>query len=200
MRVVASVSQPLDRFVLEDAPALRDFLSAELVDAVRRAIEYEVVNGDGSGEHFTGLNNISGVQTIPAAADLLAGVRTAITKLQTVSIQPSFVAVNPSDLEAAQLKRNTSGAFDWAVDGAPVDAGRAQAWGVTLIPTPAVPSKTAWAIGEDAIQLSTDGQVRVDWGLVNDNFVKNEITLRAETRANLDALRPSGLVKITMVP
>jgi hypothetical protein len=125
---------------------------------VRRAIEYEAVNGDGTGEHFTGLNSISGVQTVPAAADLLTGVRTAITKLQTVSIQPSFVAVNPADLEAAQLKRNSSGAFDWAVDGAPVEAGRAQAWGVTLVPTPAVPSKRAWAIGDDIIQVSTEAR------------------------------------------
>lgn len=152
------------------------------------------------GEHLTGLNNISGVQTIPAAADLLTGVRTAITKLQTVSIQPSFVAVNPGDLEAAQLKRNTSGAFDWSVDGAPVEAGRARAWGVTLIPTAAVPSKTAWAVGEDTTLLSTDGQVRVDWGTPGDAFTKNQIVLRAETRANLDTLRPSGLVKITIVP
>ena len=106
--------------------------------------------------------------------------------------------MNPTDLEVAQLLRNASGAFDWAVDGAPVEAGRAQAWGVPLIPTSAVPSKTAWAVGENAIQLSTDGAVRVDWGLVNDDFVKNLLTLRAETRANLDALRPSGIVKITI--
>lgn len=166
---------------------------------MRRAIESEVVTGDGTGEHFTGLNSISGVQTVAAAADLLTGVRTAITKLQTISIQPAWVAVNPTDLEVAQLKRNTSGNFDWAVDGAPVEAARAQAWGVTLIPTSAVPAKTAWAIGEDSIQLSTDGAVRVDWVTPGTAFEKNQIVLRAETRANLDALRPSGLVKIAIV-
>lgn len=63
-----------------------------------------------------------------------------------------------------------------------------------------MPWKTAWAIGEDCILPSTDGAVRVDWGLVADKFVKNKVTFRAETRANLDALRPSGLVKITTVP
>ena len=97
LKVVATVSEPVDRFLLEDAPALRDFLSAELVDAVRRAIEAETVSGDGTGEHFLGLNSISGVQTVPAAADLLTGVRSSITKLESVSITPSFAAVSPLD-------------------------------------------------------------------------------------------------------
>ena len=55
------------------------------------------------------------------APDLLVGVRGAITELQTIRIQPSFVAVNPRDLENAQLKRKSSGAFDWHVDGARVE-------------------------------------------------------------------------------
>ena len=63
-----------------------------------------------------------------------------------------------------------------------------------------MPALTAWAVGEDSVTLSTDGAMRVDWGTPNDTFTKNQLVARAETRANLDALRPSGLVKITIVP
>ena len=199
LRVIATVSEAVDRFILEDAVALRQFLEAELIDAVRRAIETQIITGDATGENFRGFNSISGTQTVTAATSLLAGLRSAQTKLQNVSIQPSFWAVNPTDLEKAQVTRNTSGNFDWSPEQ-PIGSGSLQAWGVPIIPTSAVPALTAWAVGDDSVTLSTDGAMRVDWGTPNDTFTKNQLVARAETRANLDALRPSGLVKITIVP
>ena len=97
------------------------------------------------------------------------------------------------------MTRRQDGSFDWSPD-TPVSSGQMTAWGLPVIPSPAVVPGTAWVVGNDAIQVSTDGAVRVDWGTPGDAFTKNQIVLRAETRANLDALRPSGLVKTTIVP
>ncbi|WP_431280480.1 phage major capsid protein [Leifsonia poae] len=198
LRVVATLSDAVDRFALEDSSTLQQYLSSTLSYAVQRAIEDQVVNGTGVGEEFHGWASQSGVQVVPAAPDLISGLRSAITSLQGVGIVPSFFAVAPGDFEAAQLARNSSGAFDWAVDGSPVNAGRQQAWGVAVVPTAAVPAGTAWAVGQGAVQLSTDGQMRVDWGTPGTAFEQNQLVARAETRANQDILRPSGLVKVTL--
>ena len=65
LRVVATLSEAVDRFILEDAVALRQFLEAELIDAVRRAIETQIVTGDATGENFRGFNSISGTRPSP---------------------------------------------------------------------------------------------------------------------------------------
>ena len=199
LRVVATVSEPIDRFVLLDSVNLQQFLLSELVDAVQHAIEDQIINGDGTGENFTGLTHLSGAQTT-TGVDLVTGLRKAITLLQNMGIPPAFFAVNPTDFEKAQTTRTAMGEFDWEVDGAPVDAGRSQAWGVPIIPVSGVAAGTAWALGEGSVQLSTDARMMTDWGTPNDTFTKNQVVFRAELRCALDALRPVGVVKITVGP
>lgn len=198
LKVIATLSAPIDKFLVEnDAPGLAEFIQSELVDAVQRKIESQIVTGDGLLENFVGFNSISGVQTVTGATTLLTGLRSALTKLQTASVVPSFWAVNPVDFELAQTTRNTSGNFDWAPDQ-PIGGGRLEAWGVPIVPTSAVVAGTAWAVGEGAVQLSVLGGMEVEWDRYGDLFKTNQMICRAETRANLDALRPFGLVKITL--
>lgn len=198
LRVIATLSAPIDKFLVEnDAPGLAEFIQSELVDAVQRKIESQIVTGDGLLENFVGFNSISGVQTVAGATDLLSGLRSALTKLQTASVAPSFWAVNPVDFEVAQTTRNTSGNFDWAPDQ-PIGAGRLEAWGTPLVATSAVAAGTAWAVGEGAVQLSVLGGMEVEWDRYGELFKTNQMICRAETRANLDALRPFGLVKVTL--
>jgi hypothetical protein len=55
---------------------------------------------------------------------------------------------------------------------------------------------TSWIIGENSIQLSADAQLDIEWAQTGDDFTRNQITARAELRANLDTLTPHALVKL----
>jgi HK97 family phage major capsid protein len=63
LRVVATVSNPVDIFLLADNTNLGNFVADECVYAVRLSLETEILSGDGSGEHMTGILNTSGVVT-----------------------------------------------------------------------------------------------------------------------------------------
>ncbi|MFD4420249.1 phage major capsid protein [Agromyces sp. NPDC058484] len=201
LRVVAHTSEPIDKYLLEDAVNLRRFVETELLDGLQHELERLIILGNPGGanaEEFTGLNLQSGTQTATGTS-LVAALRQAITKLENVSAQPSVFVVNAGDFETAQTTRNTSGAFDWGVDGTPVDAGRRQAWGVPIITSANVPANTAWALGAGAVELASDGRIAVEWsddGL----FTKNQVRARCEGRFHLDAFRPGAIVKASVVP
>jgi HK97 family phage major capsid protein len=63
LRVVAHISEPIPHYLLSDAVNLERFVEDELVFGLRRAVETEVLAGDGTGEHFTGILSTSGIVT-----------------------------------------------------------------------------------------------------------------------------------------
>lgn len=199
LRVVAHTSEPIDKYLLEDAVNLRRFVESELLDGLQHELARLIILGDPAGtnaEEFKGLNLTSGTQTATGIG-LVTALRQSVTKLEDVSMQPSVFVVNSGDWATAQITRNTSGAFDWSIDGAPVNAGRRQVWGTPVITSANVPTGTAWALGEGAVELGTDGRVAIEWsddGL----FTTNQLRARCEGRFHLDVFRPGGVVKVTV--
>ncbi len=57
---------------------------------------------------------------------------------------------------------------------------------------------TATLFAPDAVDLSTDGIIRVGWQAVNDDFERNQIRCRTESRFNTDVLRPFGVVEVAL--
>lgn len=196
LRVVAHLSEPIDRFLLEDNTNLQTFVQTEMLNGIYDTLAAEIISGDGTGEHLLGLSNVSGIQSQAAGADALATLRASLTKLETQGISPRGFAVNANDWQAIETTRNASGNFDV---GGPIDAATRRAWGVPVAVVPGVPAKTVYAIGEGSVQLRIDAKgIRADYGTPGDTFKMNQIVARTETRANLDVLRPIGIVKATL--
>lgn len=197
LRVVAVLSEPVDRFLLDDETSLNTWVAAELADAVLSALEDEILNGDGTGEHFTGLANTSGTQLQPFTVDPLVTVRHGLSKLQTLGIDASTVALAASDWLSVQTTRNASGGFDV---GGPIDATAQTAWGIPVVVVPGLDAGTGWVIGADTTLLSYDHEaaLRIDWGTPGDAFTRNQVVARVEGRFNLDVLRPHGVVQLDL--
>ncbi|MES6118649.1 phage major capsid protein, partial [Cutibacterium acnes] len=105
LRVVAVLSEPIDKFLLEDAANLRTWVGVELADAIRDALETEVLTGDGTGEHLLGLANTSGIQTQAYATDRITTIAAGLARLSNIGIAPSFVALSAADALALQTAR-----------------------------------------------------------------------------------------------
>ncbi|MFT4188706.1 MAG: phage major capsid protein [Aeromicrobium sp.] len=195
LRVIAHLSEPIDKFMLEDNSNLDTFLSSEMLAGLYDVLAVQVLTGDGAGENLTGIDNTPGIQVQDAKVDGITTLRAALTKLEGVGREPRGFAVNATDWEQMETTRNTSGAFDF---GGPIDSATRRAWGVPVAIVPNVPAGSAYLIGEDSVVLRQDGSVRMDWGTPGDNFTRNQITARCETRVNLDVVRPFGIVKITL--
>jgi len=197
LRVVAVLSEPTDRFLLEDEVSLSTWVAGELADAILTALEEEILTGDGTGEHFTGLAHTVGVQTQEFAVDPLVTVQHGLSKMQALGIAPSVVALSAADWLAIQTTRNASGGFDV---GGPVDSTAQTAWGTRVVVVPGLAAGSGWIIGDQTVVLSYDGDaaLRTDWGRPGDAFSRNEVVARVEGRFNLDVLRPHGIVQLDM--
>jgi len=91
--------------------------------------------------------------------------------------------------------KTTQGAYIW---GNPDEAGAERMWGKPVIPTMAITAGTGlcgdfatWAHIDRALDLT------IEVGYVNDDFARNQKTLRAEEYVALEILRPSAFCQVT---
>lgn len=199
LRVIAHLSEPVDRFLLEDFQSLNQFVSDELAVGVRDALVAQILTGDGTGEHFTGLSNLSGVLAQAFSVDAITSVRAGLTQQEALGNVPSAIVMNAAAWAGIETARTTSDAFIMSPAGGPVDATARKLFGVPVVVVPTMAANTAYIITEGALVIKHDGAgVRIDWGTLDDSFARNQVLGRAEGRFDLAALRPAGIVEVAL--
>jgi HK97 family phage major capsid protein len=199
LKVVATLSEPVNRFWLSDSQSLQTWITQELTANVDVAIEALV---------FSTLGGTSGVQTQAAGTDGVETLRKALTKIQNVGGANPFVVMHPSDFEAISLLREAStnafiagsSAIQTVPGGAisaPYGPAALSSWGMPVALSIAATAKTAWVVAADAILLFVDGTVLVDWDS-SSRFATNEVVGRAETRVYPAVVKPMSCVKVTL--
>lgn len=195
LRVVAHLSEPIDHYLLSDAANLERFVEDELVFGLRRALEAEITSGDGTGEHFTGILNTSGIVSQAFATNALTSVRKALTVLDASGYEAGVIVLSAGDWEAIELLESTSGATD--VRGVPIDPVARRLWGVPVVLNQGLGAKTGLVLGTDAVTVDHDGHVDVRWSeSVSDDFAKNQIRCRVEGRFGLSVNQPGAVVEV----
>lgn len=190
---------PATKRALSDAAQVRTLVDNFLEYGLEEELDDQMISGDGTGENFTGLANVSGVQTQAAdAGGLLHTTRKAKTKVRLIgrAVANGYV-FNPNDLERIDLLQDNEARFYF---GGPSGVGTAGAlWGLPVVESEAVPAGTAYcgdwrkAILWDREQASvtvTDSHA--------DFFVRNLVAILAEMRAAFGVIQPSAFVRITL--
>lgn len=128
----------------------------------------------------------------------MTSVRAAFTSLEALGLTPSAVVMSPASWAAIETSRTTSNGFILSPDG-PVDAVTRRLYGVPVVVVPQLAAGVAYVLSEGSLVIKHDRHgIRVDWGVVNDSFAKNEVIGRAEGRFDLAALRPAGIVHVSL--
>lgn len=110
-RVVAHLSQPIPERFLTDYAAVVGQLDSQMRAGVLRALEAQVLTGDGVGENMTGILTTSGVRQVDWAGSLPVTARKALTALDKAGIAPTAWVMHPDDAEAADLLTDSTGRF-----------------------------------------------------------------------------------------
>lgn len=216
-RVVAHLSEPIPRQDLSDAPVLAQFVQVEMFDGLERALEAEIIGGDGTGEHFTGLNATSGVQTVAllgaTGVDLVHTLRRAITRLENYGLTGTGWVMNPADWENVETLATTGGELLLANAGqnVPVDQAARRLWGIPVVTSVSCPVGTAYlADWIGSVRCYVREQNMISWsenvwlpdglgaGQGVGTFETNQVVARAEGRFGFAVLRPSGIVKVSL--
>jgi HK97 family phage major capsid protein len=185
---------PATRRALSDAAQIRTLIDNFLRYGLFEEIEDQIVNGDGSGENFTGILNTPGVQVQTWDTDFLATARKAKTKVRVVgrAVANAYL-LHPNDAERLDLLKDNEGRYYY---GGPAQDGAQPLWRLPVVETEAV---------TEGVGLCGDFRRAVLWDReqaaisVSDShadfFIRNLIAILAELRAAFGVFRPAAFVQ-----
>jgi HK97 family phage major capsid protein len=188
------------RQILDDAPALRSTIDAEMRYGLDFAEEVELLNGDGTGQHLLGI--------IPQASAYSAAFavtgETAIDRIRLAMLQGVIAlfpmtgtVLNPTDWTKIEMTKDGMGRY---IIGDPQGTVTPRLWGLPVASSLAMTAGTfltgAFKYGAQIfdrmaieIMISTENV---------DDFEKNMISIRAEERLALVVKRPTAFITGTL--
>lgn len=198
---------PITRQTLEDATQLRSYVENRLLEGLKIEEAAQILNGAG-GNDLTGLLQTTGVQDLDdtyfagaavndAGQDneifnrILRGRRLVRT---TGRARANFVVLNPADLENIVTLTNGDRAYFGA---GPFGAGVvASLWGLRIVEDESMTAGFA-LVGDGRMAAVWDrmqSQIFVD--TVDDQFIRNMLTILAEERLALTVFRPAAFALV----
>ena len=189
---------PVSRQILADAAQLEAYINTRLVYGLALTEDDELLNGDGSGAHLTGLLTDVDIQTITQgvadADDNKADViRRAVTLVELAQYPASGVVLHPNDWEDIELLKDSDGRYIWA---RVQETGQRRLWGMPVVVSQALDAGS-FACGAFSLAAAIwdreQAMVRAS-DQHEDFFTKNLIAILAEERLALTVYRPESIV------
>lgn len=188
---------PATKRALSDVGQLRGLLDQELRDDCAEELEDQILNGNGTGENFTGLFNTANILTQAWDTDLLTTIRKARTALRTTGRSyPTAILVHPNDAEALDLLKDSQGRYYF---GGPSEGGVQRVWRVPVVECESVTEGTGlmgdfrkavlWDREQTTVQVSDSH---------SDFFIRNMVAILAELRAAFGVIRPSAFITVDL--
>lgn len=203
VRVMAHLTEAIPLRLLADHGALVRWLNSELSEGVLDALEREVIRGDGTGEHLTGLLHTDGTTEVTFTTDPITTLRSALTALQVLGVQPNAWVLHPADAQAVDLTRwSTDGGYlaDGFANGNAASANVFGDSGIQRVISPSVPQGRAILGDWTKLGLFVREGVRIDIDAGGELFTKNQAILRAEARIGAGVLMPPAFAVISLGP
>ncbi|WP_396902496.1 phage major capsid protein [Mycolicibacterium sp.] len=188
---------PATKRALADVASLEGLINDELRKDVAEAEEAQILNGDGTGENFTGIRNWSGIQTQAFDTDIFRTVRKAITKARTVGrVNPNGILVSPATAEIIDLAKDGESRYYY---GGPFSMGPRTLWGVPVVESESQAdtdvlvgdfSKAVFWDREETTVTISDSHA--------DFFIRNMVAILGEERGAFALTRPKAVVKAAL--
>jgi HK97 family phage major capsid protein len=196
---VIATTLPVTDQQLEDVENIEATIRDRLTLMILLAEESQIVGGTGTSPELQGVLTKSGVQTYALNAEPVPdAIMRGITKVNvTGRARASGVVMHPNDYMDMRLLRTTDGIY---IFGSPAEAGPATIWGLPIVSTDAMTENTS-VVGDWRMfsRLVRRKGITIDVGFVNDDFKRNQRTIRAETRVAVVWIRPAAFCKVTGV-
>lgn len=185
---------------IDDSSFLATYIDRRLRHGVMNATENQIVNGDGTGQNFSGwLATGNSTVTNPAGTTDIFGLTNKM-KMEVIAadFMPDYFYFNPTDWGNLETTRRGTG------DGAFIGASGAVAyvnngltpllWGLPVVVSNNIPAGTVICKSFDA-DMYADRQSTVIEMSESDgsNFQQNLITVRAENRGASLNFRPTAI-------
>ncbi|MDX0855076.1 phage major capsid protein [Sinorhizobium medicae] len=181
--------------ILDDFSQLRSIIDQRLLYGLAYVEEGQLLNGDGTGQNLHGIIP----QATAYAAAFTPDAPTAIDTLRLAQLQAALAeypatghVMHPTDWARIELEKDTTGRY---IIGNPQGMIGPTLWGLPVVATQAIAvDKFLTGAFRLGAQLFDRWDARVEAGFVNDDFIKNLVTILAEERLALAVYRPEAFI------
>lgn len=185
---------PVTNRALSDAAQIETLINNFLDTGLEIALETEMIQGNGTGEHFLGLDNTPNITLQAFDTDMLVTTRKALTKVQVVGrARATAFVLNPYDWESIDLTQDAEDRFYF---GGPMVLGQKRLWGQPVVESEAVFQGTFYT-GDMKQAILWDREratIRMS-DAPYDMFLRNMKAILAELRAAFGVFRPPAIVR-----
>lgn len=183
------------RQILSDFSQLRSVIDQRLMYGLAYAEEQQLLNGDGTGQNLNGIipqaTAYSAPITITGGTEIDA-VRLAMLQAEIALFPSTGIVMNPADWGRIELEKDSTGRY---IIGNPQGTIAPTLWGLPVVTTPAIAvDKFLTGAFRLGAQVFDRWDARVEVGYVNDDFIKNLVTILAEERLALAVYRPQSFI------
>jgi HK97 family phage major capsid protein len=184
------------RQILDDIPQLKGMIDSDLIYGLKFKEEAQLLSGDNTGQN---LNGMIPQATAYSAPIVLAGntytmdiLGLAALQLANANYTADGIVMNNADWWEIRLMKDDEGAY---IYGPPNVAVEPRLFGVPVVPTAAMTSRK-FLVGEfqRAATIFDRWEARVEVGFVDDDFIRNLVTVLGEERLAFAVKRPAALV------
>ena len=199
------------RQALKTESELRNIINNELYNGLVLATENQIINGSGTevtqdGATFTEWNGLLTQATafdnsvLPQDSTTIDAIRFAMAQVIAGRGWADGIILNPIDwakIETAKVNANGTGAY---IVGDPINGtARRLLWGLPVVDTQAI-AAGSFVVGAFntacRVFLQDEGVVFID-GYIENQLIKNEMTIVAELMGNVGVKKPLQIVKGT---
>jgi HK97 family phage major capsid protein len=192
----------VNRNAMDDLSGLAAMINTLLPYDVRRKVIGQVIAGDGTGGNLRGIYETTGVGEPEAVAgdNLADAFLRAMTTVILSDSEPNFAALNPLTWQDLLLMKNANGNYIYGAPGSlPGGMVGQTVWGLTLTTNRMIPqdkplvgdSMGAMILVREGVNVKTSDSDQ-------DDFVRNRVTILAETRVAFVVWRPSAFAIVNL--
>ncbi|WP_141652296.1 phage major capsid protein [Rhizobium grahamii] len=181
--------------VLEDISQLRSIIDQRLLYGLAYVEESQLLNGDGTGQNLNGIipqataYSAPITLTSPTSIDIM---RLAMLQAALAEYPATGHVMNPIDWAWIETLKDGEGRY---IIGNPQGTVTPTLWGLPVVTTQAMTvDKFLTGAFKMGAQVFDRWDARVEAAYVNDDFIKNLITMLAEERLALAVYRPEAFI------
>ncbi|MBB5684306.1 phage major capsid protein [Sphingobium boeckii] len=195
VRVIAHLAK-ITRQAMDDAVQLQGEVDAEMRYGLAYAEEGELLTGDGTGQHLSGLVTNATAYAAPinpaGTETMIDIIRIALLQAELALYPTDGVVMNNADWAAIELTKDTAGGYIFAN---PQQLAGPRLWAKPVVATPAM-TIDKFLVGGFKLQTLYDRMApEVLIASENsDDFEKNLYTMRCEERVALAVKKPGALI------
>ncbi len=187
---------PASRQVLDDFGGLQNFLNQRLIEGLKDIEDFELVAGDGTGQHLKGLSTWATAYDTgrnQAGDTRIDKLNHAVSQIEDSVHEADGIILHPADWRSINLLKNSQGDY---ILGGPQGMATPILWGVPVATSHAVTQGTFYVGSFRRHTLIADRMdAVVDISTEHaDYFIRNMVAIRAEERIAFIVTRSDAVI------